>query len=72
MRANTEVIGAIVVEIGVDALTDIVTAGQDWDLLGLGDTGDAYIVGADGRFAPCRSLVRRRRRLRRPVSPGVR
>ena len=50
VRADTEVIGAIVVEIGIDALTDIVTAGQDWDLLGLGDTGDAYIVGADGRL----------------------
>ncbi len=50
IRADTRVIGAIVVEIPIGALTDIVTADQQWDLLGLGDTGEAYVVGPDLRL----------------------
>ena len=47
VRSNAEVLGALVVVLQTERLTDIVTARQQWDLLGLGDTGDAYIVGAD-------------------------
>jgi len=50
IRADAQVIGAIVVEIPIGALTDIVTADQQWDLLGLGDTGEAYVVGPDLRL----------------------
>jgi len=50
IRADTQVIGAIVVEIPIDELTDIVTADQQWDLLGLGTTGEAYVVGPDLRL----------------------
>lgn len=47
IRAGAKVVGAIIVELPIGALTDIVTAGQQWDLLGLGDTGEAYVVGSD-------------------------
>lgn len=50
VRSSTGVLGAVVVSLPIRALTDIVTAGQQWDLLGLGDTGEAYIVGSEGRL----------------------
>ena len=48
VRSGSDASGAIVVELPVRALTDLATSGQDWDLLGLGETGDVYLVGADG------------------------
>ena len=50
VRSNAEVLGVIVVVLHTDRLTEIVTSGQQWDLLGLGDTGDAYLVGPDRRL----------------------
>jgi len=50
VRSGVEVVGGVVVTVRADALTDLVTAGRDWDLLGLGDTGEAYIVGPDLRL----------------------
>jgi class 3 adenylate cyclase len=50
VRSNAEVVGALVVTIPSARLTDIVNASGQWDLLGLGDTGDAYVVGADLRL----------------------
>lgn len=50
IRRETQVIGAVVIEFPIDGLTDMITAGQQWDLLGLGETGDAYVVGADKRL----------------------
>ena len=47
VRSNAEVVGVIVIVVTTELLTDIVTSGQNWELLGLGDTGDAYLVGAD-------------------------
>ena len=47
VRSGSEVIGAVVTEIPVGVLTDIISAGQDWRQLGLGDTGEIYIVGSD-------------------------
>ena len=47
VRSGTNVVGAIVTEIPVEALTTAITAGQNWDLLGLGDTGESYVVGTD-------------------------
>src|SRR6056297_130578 len=48
IRSGAEVTGAIVAELPAEAITGLVTAGQDWDALGLGETGDIYLVGADG------------------------
>jgi len=50
VRSDVEVVGAIVLTLRADGLTDLVTAGRDWDLLGLGDTGESYIVGTDRRL----------------------
>ena len=52
VRQGTEVLGALVLVLGVESLTAIVTAGGQFELLGLGDTGDAYIVGGDGTLRP--------------------
>ncbi len=48
IRSGSEVLGAIVAELPVQAITDLVTAGQDFEVLGLGETGDIYLVGSDG------------------------
>jgi class 3 adenylate cyclase len=47
VRSGSDVIGAVVTEVPVDALTSLMTAQQDWRRLGLGDSGESYIVGAD-------------------------
>lgn len=47
VRSNSEVVGAVVLTLRTERLTDLATAGQQWELLGLGDTGEAYIVGPD-------------------------
>ncbi len=48
IRSGSEVLGAVVAELPVQAITDLATAGQGWELLGLGETGDIYLVGPDG------------------------
>lgn len=50
VRSDSEVVGAVVLTLRTERLTDLATAGQQWELLGLGDTGEAYIVGADRRL----------------------
>lgn len=50
VRNDSEVVGALVLTLRTERLTDLATAGQQWELLGLGDTGEAYIVGADRRL----------------------
>jgi class 3 adenylate cyclase len=47
IRSGSKVLGAVVAEIPVGTITDLATAGQDWDLLGLGETGEIYLVGSD-------------------------
>jgi class 3 adenylate cyclase len=47
VRSGSNVIGAVVAEVPVSALTGVMTAQQDWRRLGLGDTGESYIVGPD-------------------------
>ncbi len=47
VRSGSDVVGAVVTEVPVEVLTAVMTAAQDWKLLGLGDTGESYIVGAD-------------------------
>ncbi len=50
VRSNAAVVGAIVIAIPIATLTALVTANQQFDLLGLGDTGEAYVVGPDLRL----------------------
>ncbi|MDH3753846.1 MAG: HAMP domain-containing protein [Acidimicrobiia bacterium] len=47
VRSGSDVVGAVVTEVPVELVTAVMTAEQDWELLGLGDTGESYIVGAD-------------------------
>ena len=47
VRSGSDVVGAVVTEVPVQALTSIMTAQQDWARLGLGETGESYIVGED-------------------------
>lgn len=47
VRSGSDVIGAVVTEVPVELVTAVMTAGQDWGLLGLGETGETYIVGPD-------------------------
>lgn len=47
VRSGSNVLGAVVTEVPVEALTAVMTAQQDWARLGLGQTGDSYIVGGD-------------------------
>lgn len=47
VRTQDEVVGAVAIPFGNEALVDLVTAGREWEALGLGDTGDIYVVGPD-------------------------
>lgn len=48
IRSTGDATGALVAQLPVQALTDLATSGQDWELLGLDETGDVYLVGDDG------------------------
>ena len=39
VRAGSEVLGAIIVELPTSTVTDLVTVNEGWERLGLGDTG---------------------------------
>ena len=47
VRSGTDLVGALVTEVPVRALTDVMTAGEGWQRLGLGASGESYIVGGD-------------------------
>ncbi len=47
VRNGTSLTGALVVELPIDALNNLTTADQDWPSVGLGDTGETYVVGDD-------------------------
>lgn len=46
VQSDTEVIGAIVLEIPIDSLNQITTSGEQWEDVGL-KAGESYIVGPD-------------------------
>lgn len=46
VRSGTQVLGTLAVEVPVDALNAVTTAGGRWEEVGLGD-GESYVVGAD-------------------------
>jgi class 3 adenylate cyclase len=50
VRAGSEAIGALVLTIPIERLTDLVTGNQDLEVIGLGDTGQVGVIGADGTW----------------------
>lgn len=53
-----EVIGAMAVELPIDRVSSVMTAGGDASEGGLGETGEAYLVGVDGLMrSPSRLLL---------------
>lgn len=48
VRVGSQVLGAVVLAVPIEGLTDFVTAGGDWELLGLGETGQVIVVAGDG------------------------
>lgn len=49
------IVGAIAIEMPIDAIDQVMTGGGDWTSSGLGASGETYIVGSDGTM---RSLSR--------------
>jgi HAMP domain-containing protein len=49
IRDGRELVGALAVEIPSELLTEVTTAGGDWEGTGLGKTGEVYVVGLDSR-----------------------
>lgn len=45
-----EVIGALAVELPIDRINDVMTVQGEWEINGLGSTGETYLVGDDGRM----------------------
>jgi class 3 adenylate cyclase len=44
---NGDVVGVLAVQLPIDAINSVMTGDEQWEADGLGDTGEAYIVGAD-------------------------
>jgi class 3 adenylate cyclase len=47
VRSDTELIGAVAMQITIEQLNEITTAGGQWEAVGLG-SGESYVVGSDG------------------------
>lgn len=45
--AGGQAIGAIAVEMPIDAINSVMTGGLEWSAKGLGETGETYLVGGD-------------------------
>jgi methyl-accepting chemotaxis protein len=43
-------IGVLLMQYPIDALTDEMNSGKAWKQIGLGDTGDAFVVGSDKKM----------------------
>ena len=50
MTGNDKPAGVLVFQLPVSALTALMTQQQNWANVGLGQTGDSYLVGPDGRL----------------------
>lgn len=50
VRSDTEVIGAVAMEVPVATINDLMTAGGEWAAAGMGTTGESYVVGSDNLF----------------------
>ena len=44
---NGQILGVLIVQVPLDRLDDIMTSGGSWSSVGLGETGETYIVGPD-------------------------
>ena len=69
------VVGALAIELPIDRINEVMTADGEWQINGLGQTGETYLVGRDGYMRSIsRQLVddpdriRGCRRLGRPVA----
>ncbi|WP_439563992.1 adenylate/guanylate cyclase domain-containing protein [Microcella sp.] len=52
------IIGAMAVELPIERVSAVMTAGGDWSQGGLGSTGEAYLVGIDSLMrSPSRQLI---------------
>lgn len=47
VRDDSRVVGVIAAEVAVERLNQITSAGGDWQGIGLGKTGETYVVGRD-------------------------
>lgn len=45
--AQNECIGLLAIEVSIDTLNSVMTAGYRWQASGFGDTGEVYLVGSD-------------------------
>jgi HAMP domain-containing protein/anti-anti-sigma regulatory factor len=45
--ANGQTVGVLIVQVPLDRLDEIMTSGRGWGAVGLGETGETYIVGPD-------------------------
>ena len=43
-----EVIGALAIELPIDRVNNVMTVAGEWEINGLGSTGETYLVGRDG------------------------
>ena len=43
-----EVLGALAIELPIERIDDVMTVAGEWELNGLGSTGETYLVGDDG------------------------
>lgn len=50
IRDGREVVGSLVARLPVDRLNTLMTAGGQWEDVGLGETGETYVVGRDLRL----------------------
>ncbi len=45
-----DVAGVLVFQLPIDRINDVMTSGRDWRSMGLGETGETYLVGSDERL----------------------
>jgi class 3 adenylate cyclase len=46
---GTELVAILVIKVTPDRMTEITTQGEDWSAMRLGNTGEIYVVGPEGR-----------------------
>ena len=56
---NGSIVGAMAVELPINAINSVMTGNNDWAASGLGNTGETYLVGAEDELmrSPSRVLV---------------
>ncbi|GAA2002569.1 adenylate/guanylate cyclase domain-containing protein [Microbacterium ulmi] len=47
IEADGRIIGALAIELPIDRINEVMTVGGEWELNGLGETGETYLVGQD-------------------------